>query len=468
MIISPEFRRNLWLELTPHRLIAMPVILVAIFILSALIEETSRSSGLRVASISAFYIIVYLWGTRRAAAALADEVRGRTWDSQRMSALDAWSMTWGKLLGGTAFIWYGGVICLLAFVAAESNHTSAATAWRLAATAMFSGLFGQVVAFVVALVLLRKMPSRPRLPVTLCQFFGLCAVVPFGFDWPLIFRRFPESAEGILWYGWTVPAADFRLLSVSAFLIWAIIAAYRLMRVELQHRALPWVWICFSLFLMTYAAGFVWETGSDRFHYDEGPAMWLLTPSFLVAVSLLYAALFAEPKDTVSQRALVRATAAADWPRVGYLLPLWLPSLFLLLVLGVLLMTQVPIEPLSSDGLLQLGPKIAFSAFVVLAIMLFVLRDIGIVMLLSLRSRRKRPDLVAFVYLLLLYTVFGGLVGSAGWDSVLPFFLPVPGDTALWTVGPVFAEVLLVCVALGWRWHQGGALITPASSELPS
>lgn len=464
MTISPEFRRNLWLELTLHRLIAMPVILVAIFILSVLIEETNRSSSLRVASMSAFYIIVYLWGTRRAAAALADEVRGRTWDSQRMSALDAWSMTWGKLLGGTAFIWYGGVICLLAFVYAASGHTNAATAWRLAATALFSGLFGQTVAFLVALVLLRKMPSRPRLPVTLCQFFGLCAVVPFGFDWPLIFRRFPESAEGILWYGWTVPAIDFRLLSVSAFLIWAIVAAYRLMRVELQHRALPWVWICFSLFLMTYAAGFVWKTGYNGFYNDAGPALWLLMPGFLVAVSLLYVALFAEPKDTVSQRALVRATLAADWLRVGYLIPAWLPSLLLLLVLGVALMTQVPIESHYAGGLFQLGPERGFSTFVVLAIMLFVLRDIGIVLLLSLGSRRKRPDLVAVVYLSLLYTVFGGLVASAGWDSILPFFLPVPRDTALGTVGPVLFEVILVYAALGWRWRQGGTLTTPAAA----
>ncbi len=86
MTLNPEFRRNLWLELTPHRLIAMPVILFAIFVLSALIEETSKNWGLRSASISAFYAIVYLWGTRRAAATQADEVRARTWDAQRMSA----------------------------------------------------------------------------------------------------------------------------------------------------------------------------------------------------------------------------------------------------------------------------------------------------------------------------------------------------------------------------------------------
>ena len=36
MMGSPEFRRNLWLEFTPHRLIAMPVLLGAVFLLTTM------------------------------------------------------------------------------------------------------------------------------------------------------------------------------------------------------------------------------------------------------------------------------------------------------------------------------------------------------------------------------------------------------------------------------------------------
>ncbi len=32
--MNPELRRNLWLELSTHRLIAMPVVLAAVFILT--------------------------------------------------------------------------------------------------------------------------------------------------------------------------------------------------------------------------------------------------------------------------------------------------------------------------------------------------------------------------------------------------------------------------------------------------
>ena len=104
MTLNPEFRRNLWLELSPHRLIAMPMILLAIFFLSASIGESGNWWGVPRASLLAYYVIVFFWGTRRAVASLADEVRGRTWDGQRMSALGTWAMTWGKLFGGTIYM----------------------------------------------------------------------------------------------------------------------------------------------------------------------------------------------------------------------------------------------------------------------------------------------------------------------------------------------------------------------------
>ena len=90
--------------------------------------------------------------------------------------------------------------------------------------------------------------------------------------------------------------------------------------------------------------------------------------------------------------------------------------------------------------------------------MVFVLRDMGLVMLLNLGARRA--DLVGFVYLLLLYVVFGNLVDTLGWDRALPFFLPTPMDTPLWTVGPVLAEACLVFAALVWRWRR----LSPAAA----
>ncbi len=321
MSLNPEFRRNIWLELTPHRLIAMPVILFAIFFLSASIGESGNWWGVPRASLLAFYAIVYFWGTRRAPASLADEVRGRTWDGQRMSALGTWAMTWGKLFGGTIYIWYGGLICLAVFVTAESTASGPGVALMRAGHLLLTGLLGQAAAFVAAVVLLRKMRPTPRLPVTLCQGIGLLAMGPFQFGMTDIFFRRSDAADVVQWYSWTVPALEFNLAAVAAFLVWTVFAAYRLMRVELQHRTLPWAWIGFSLFLMVYVAGFT-HAGFERVP-DAGTAFKWLVPSFLVAVGLLYAALFAGPKDVVVQRAFLRAGMASEWLRAGVLAPLW-------------------------------------------------------------------------------------------------------------------------------------------------
>ena len=464
MTLSPEFRRNLWLELSAHRLIAMPVILFSIFVLSALIEETSRNWGLRPAAITAFYGIVYLWGTRRAAATLADEVRQRTWDSQRMSSVGAWAMTWGKLLGGTAFIWYGGLIALAAFVYAQSIQKDVTTALLLAAPAVLTGLLGQAVALAAALVFLSKMQPTLRLPVVLCQMFGLIAVLMFTYLAPLAFSGVSDLAGQMSWYGWSIPVYWFKLASVALFLFWAVVALYRLMRVELQQRALPWAWVCFTLFLMAYGAGFDYGEMDDA--SAAGPELWWLGPSFLVAVVMVYGALFVQPKDVVVQRAFLRAVAAADWPRAGFLTPLWLPSVIIMAGVGAALMTQMPGELLRGGNVL-VGGGPPYSPYVVLAVMIFVLRDMGIVMLLNLGARRRRADLVAFIYLLLLYGVFAMLVNALGWDWVLPFFLPVPMDTPLGTVGPVLAEALLVAGVLVWRWRRVSATTAPTAPDAP-
>ena len=43
--MNPELRRNLWLELSIHRLIAMPVVLAAVFILTYALKSGSLALG---------------------------------------------------------------------------------------------------------------------------------------------------------------------------------------------------------------------------------------------------------------------------------------------------------------------------------------------------------------------------------------------------------------------------------------
>ena len=105
--MNPELRRNLWLEVSMHRLIAMPAVLGMGFLVVASINDLPWQQRVSWAALTVYFVLTLYWGTRLAADAISDEVRGKTWDLQRMSALGPWYMTWGKLFGATVFAWYG-------------------------------------------------------------------------------------------------------------------------------------------------------------------------------------------------------------------------------------------------------------------------------------------------------------------------------------------------------------------------
>ena len=108
--MNPEFQRNVWLELTPRRMILMVALLALAFLAAALSGGKDYGTGGTAEWI--FYAIVVVWGTRNAATAVVGEIRDRTWDMQRLSSLSAATMTWGKLFGSTIYNWFGGAICL--------------------------------------------------------------------------------------------------------------------------------------------------------------------------------------------------------------------------------------------------------------------------------------------------------------------------------------------------------------------
>src|SRR5271168_1286252 len=124
--MNPEFRRNLWLEMTPRRIALMTGVLALAFFAAAL----SGGSDYRPASVAEalYYFIVVLWGSRNAAMSVVGEIRDRTWDSQRLSSLGAGQMTWGKLFGSTIYNWHGGAICLAVILTSRIAHQGPVTA----------------------------------------------------------------------------------------------------------------------------------------------------------------------------------------------------------------------------------------------------------------------------------------------------------------------------------------------------
>jgi len=456
--MNPEFRRNLWLQLSPQRLVAAPIALGIVFGLAWL----SAPEWLGGLAQTVYFLLVGFWGTRRAADTLAEETAGGTWDGQRLSSLGAWPMSWGKLLGGTAFVWYAGLIALAVALRFSLAWPSPAALLFAATTAIASGLLGQTVALAAILAFRRKLPAERRLPVTFSQLLGLAAIALTH----EVGRLPRDGAITVDWFGWPVPLALFGLVSVLAFLAWALLAIFRLMRIELQFRALPWAWLGFILFLTLYGEGLAYGTLRRE---PVGPAAWLVVP-LVVAGGLAYAALFAEPKNIIAYRGLVAALRGGDARRAGSLLPLWLPTYLLFaglaVVFAVLLRgTAWPASDLWADapiGLAAVG-RFAPVSTTVLAAALFVLRDALFVLWLNFAARRRRADLAALIYLALAYGPLAALLVALEAPLLLAFVLPMPAAQPLVVLGPVAAELAVLLFLLRRRWIAAGRSLRPAA-----
>ena len=423
MRLNPEFCRYLWLELSTQRLIALPLVLAAIFWLTWLTSEDPLRNVTSTALIL-FYLGTLLWGCRLAGASVVGELRDATWDWQRMSSIRPWSMTWAKLLGSTVFVWLGALICLLVYALASIAQGHGGQLVSELAVVVMIGLLAQSVTLAVSLLWLRRTASPGRGAVVTPQVFGLLAGLLAVFLWgDLAFAKVEVwGASG--WYGMTFEPRLFFIASLAIFLGWSYLAAGRLMQAELQVRQRPWAWPAFTIFLMIYLQGFlphICRRCSETFAGN-------LALPFVVAVLLAYLALFIFPKQPVQWRALSLALRTGAWSRALHLLPHWAVALAIALIVGFALATALTTRPETGSG-----PYKTQSALGILAIIAFMLRDVAIVLLLNVGGRLGRGDMAAAIYLLLLHAILPGiLLATLGppWSGLTSGFVDL-GFTAV-------------------------------------
>lgn len=455
MWFSAEFQRNLWLQLSWGRVLAAPIllgILVAALIAAWNLAPTHMAEMARWG----FVLLLAFWSTRRVADSLAEEVGGGTWESQRMSGLSAWSMVWGKLLGGAIFPWYCALICLAVMVwfglQALPGEMRVPLGQQVA-TLLLGAVLGQAAALTVALLLLRKVQFRRRLTVTMAQIAGLLA---FGLavGWDYSANPWAASVGTIRWYEREYDANLFYLASAGVFTAWALLAAWRLMRAELLYVNRPWVWTLFTLFAMAYAAGFVpWSTR---------PPTSRLAVACLAGLALTYAAFLAEAKDPVRYRwGLARLKALQLWRALEFM-PWWLISYLAAAAAGGATVWAIAMggELMPQDHWWSTMPRavnwfaVGPFAWNVAALLLFALRDLFFLLWLNFGGRiRGRADLAGLVVLAIVYVPLPMLLIGAGLSRFLPAVWPftVTNPTAvLWPA----LELAAISVLLFLRWRE--------------
>jgi len=394
--MNPELRRLIWLEVTPQRLWLIPLALIG----GALVMERALPFALPSLAMAAFLAMTLLWGARQAANAVLDEARARTWDVQRMSALSAWSLTWGKLVGATLMPWYAGAMCLaLYFVYRPAASLDESLTW--AAHVTLIAIVAQVLAQIGALISVhRQRHVRTGMNVVLVlALLGLLLPALTGLTVPS--RETVGASRGVvIWYGRPWDSDAFTLTLLAQTMAWAILGAYRSMRTELQIRGTPWAWLAGIVFAGTIVGGFAATT-----HALAAFASWCAHTA-LVACVASYVAGFAYARNPIEYRRVAQALRERRFRRSLEELPLWASSAGLALLLAMTA-SILGSTALRADYEANVGAT-------ALALTLMMLRNLALLNWLSLRSRTARAEVATLIYLALLDHIVPGLLRMAG------------------------------------------------------
>ncbi|MCZ6455383.1 MAG: hypothetical protein O7G13_14285 [Alphaproteobacteria bacterium] len=479
--MNPELKRNLLIEITPQRLIAMPLILGLIF---AAAWAANGVEFTMIISNILFWVFIFFWGTRKAAGAFDSELANSTWDSQRLSALSAAQIFIGKLFGSTSFVLYGALICLLVNAFAwlgiifawlsvpEYMRTLVSepsdVAWSLVHD-VFAGLLGLVIAMFVAIVLLSRTRTSRGISVTLCQVFAIGFAVfvadRFGFVGLTGFSR--SLGEGssvyavINWFGLAVPTVWFVNASLLAFLLWAVLGTVRQLREVLQFRGYPWAWVLFVVFVGVYLAGF-----DEIYRFAPTPdnrTFLFLAVFWATAAVATYLAVLTESKSLQSYRSYAAAVRRLRLSDILEHQPYWTTSLTLV-VLALVVNLAIGNAQNSFVGLgihyemvvlFGMTPGGANLKVLLVVASLFLVRDCLLVMTLNFGRRRRRADLAALVYLAVLYVVIPLVLLGFDLDQTIltNFFLPRVDVGFVASVWPVLLEIVGLAGVMIIRWR---------------
>ena len=238
---NPELQRNLWLEITPYRLVSMPFIIAAVVYLAFVSDGYHYGNSVASVTVGLYFAISLIWGTKLAAETVMNEIRDHTWDGQRMSVLTPWELTLGKLFGSTLYTWYGGAICLVLYLAAAAN-TAPEQSLRITVSLFLTGILAHSVSLLVSLLALQKERRYNRSLTSLLLLFGLFIAGPF-------FSLTLGKQTRFIWYGPSFSSLDLLLVTMLACAVWGVLGVYSMMRLELQMKNMPWVWYGFVLFV---------------------------------------------------------------------------------------------------------------------------------------------------------------------------------------------------------------------------
>jgi hypothetical protein len=431
MIANPELKRHFWLELSAHRMFAMPVVLGLIFLLAF----SAESESLPWVALSAFGLVTVLWGAHLTSESIFEEFRNATWDTLRRSALEPWQLTWGRLFGAPVFAWYGGAISLAAFVVSSTMLGFPHPVLPFLLSALGLAIFGHCLGAISALATTR-VGRKSRSPVLIA--FVLIALIALA--GPQLRMLMVEGS--VRWFGFTFSRLWFVVMTVWMFAAWGVVGFWRMMSKEMQERTLPTAWLGFAAWLTLYVSGLL----LGKTHQVPAP-MVFAGVVFFVTLSMSAGVVWFESRDYVTWRRVLLHWSASDFRRFLQEIPCWVTTMPVALVAAIVLAAKrggpLGIEELTRD---------AWAAALVM--WLFALRDIAILHFFGLGRRTGRVVITTVVYLVLLYLILPSLMSSLGLEVIAKLFWPDLLGQPLLALGVGMLNAGTALALVGWRWRE--------------
>jgi hypothetical protein len=305
------------------------------------------------------------------------------------------------------------------------------------------GVIAQAAALLASLTAAGRRQAHSQFEIFVYQAVGLAAAIAVYFIWASadpagsVLAHWAPT-EVIVWWGLALDARLFLLLSLAVFTAWTLTGCVRQMRLELMMRNGQIVWLGFLLFIGVYVAGFdAWLSDNRALVHLDAVARRLLLTGTTFGV-LAYLMVFLEPKDRVHYRWLGSTFAKFRFGSALDGLQGWMTATLATLAVGIALLVWLRQTSTPPDQA-RVGAMLGF-----------LCRDMAIVVLATILSRRKNGDFAAAAILFALYVLLPAIVGGLKFEAADVFFFPRASDP-LW-LSPVLAwseAVLATVLAVG-------------------
>jgi hypothetical protein len=218
------------------------------------------------------------------------------------------------------------------------------------------------------------------------------------------------------------------------------------MRKELQFENSPLVWTFFVISLMAYFSGFIFSNHDIANDYRVLLFLCLLQ-AFAIGIVSFYLMVFVETKNIFDVKIMIDKARKKEWAGLFLKIPAWFMSLLLSAVFCfVLLIMQWTTSIVSSIESNDLNIFLKSSP---LSLLLFCLRDLGIILYINWNSAKKNRDITAAFYIGIMYILIPTMLSIAGSASILPWFIPLVSASFLNGIVPIAIRAGLMLYLVG-------------------